>query len=72
VTVTTPTGISSTGSGDQFTYNTPSAPTVTAINPTGGLTSGGTVVYVTGTGFTAVSTYSGTSSATPASQYTYT
>ena len=44
VTVTTPGGTSSTsGTGNDYTYMTPAAaPTVTALNPTGGTTAGGT------------------------------
>jgi YHS domain-containing protein len=49
VTVTTPGGISTINSGDQFTYQTFSAPTVTGVDPPGGLTTGGTTVTVTGT-----------------------
>jgi hypothetical protein len=49
VTVTTPSGTSPTGSTDTFTYV--AAPTVTSVSPTTGLTSGGTSVTVTGTGF---------------------
>ena len=51
VTVTTPNGTSATGSADQFTYLTATAPTVTGINPTSGPASGGTTVTITGTGF---------------------
>jgi hypothetical protein len=49
VRVTTPGGTSTTGSADQFTYDT--TPTVTAVSPAAGPTAGGTVVSVTGTGF---------------------
>ena len=54
VTVTTPGGTSAASSADQFTYAgpPPPIPTVTSINPTGGSTAGGTVVTITGTGFT--------------------
>ncbi len=51
VTVTTPIGTSVTSSVDQFVYEP--APTVTAISPTTGLTTGGTSVTITGTGLTA-------------------
>jgi hypothetical protein len=50
VTVTTPAGTSATSSADQFTYV--AGPTVTSINPNSGLTTGGTPVAITGTGFT--------------------
>jgi hypothetical protein len=50
VTVTTPGGSSATSSADQFTYI--AAPTVTNVNPNGGLAAGGTSVTITGTGFT--------------------
>jgi hypothetical protein len=52
VTVTTPSGTSGTVAADHFTYTAPAAPTVTGINPSTGGTAGGTVVIVTGTGFT--------------------
>jgi IPT/TIG domain len=51
VTVTTPGGASTTSSADQFTY-TIAPPTVTGISPTSGLTTGGTIVTISGTGFT--------------------
>ncbi|HEY1530501.1 MAG TPA: IPT/TIG domain-containing protein [Galbitalea sp.] len=50
VRVTTPSGTSSASSGAQFTYV--AAPTVAAINPVTGPTSGGTDVTITGTDFT--------------------
>jgi len=49
VTVSLPDGVSS-ASAVGFTYVAP--PSVTAISPSEGLTEGGTVVIVTGTGFT--------------------
>ncbi|MDO9036171.1 MAG: IPT/TIG domain-containing protein, partial [Methanoregula sp.] len=53
VTVTTLAGTSATSSADEFTYTTTtSAPTVTGITPTSGPLVGGTVVTITGTGFT--------------------
>jgi uncharacterized repeat protein (TIGR02543 family) len=55
ITVTTAGGTSTTGSVDQFTYNTgtsAAAPTVTAVSPSSGTTLGGTTVTITGTGFT--------------------
>jgi hypothetical protein len=55
VTVTTPSGTSSTGSADRYTYTASSPPTVTGLSPTSGSTSGGTVVTITGTHFTGAS-----------------
>ena len=53
VTVTTSGGTSATSSADQFTYVAPTpAPTVTAISPTSGPTTGGTTVTITGTDLT--------------------
>ena len=49
MTVVTPGGISTINSGDQFTYQAFSAPTVTGVDPTGGPTTGGTSVDITGT-----------------------
>ena len=49
VTVTTASGTSTTSSADHFTYLTP--PTVTGVSPNQGPAGGGTVVTVTGTGF---------------------
>ncbi|MBS0590235.1 MAG: IPT/TIG domain-containing protein, partial [Proteobacteria bacterium] len=53
VTVTTVGGTSATGAPDQFTYVP--LPTVTAINPTVGPTSGGTTVIITGTNLSGAS-----------------
>jgi hypothetical protein len=50
VTVQTPGGTSVTGSSDQFTYLSPA--TMTSVSPTSGLTSGGTAVTISGSGFT--------------------
>jgi RND family efflux transporter MFP subunit len=50
VTVTTPKGTSATSASDQFAYVLP--PTVTGISPDFGNTGGGTIVTITGTGFT--------------------
>jgi hypothetical protein len=52
VVVNTIGGTSATSSADQFTYTAP-VPTVTAISPTSGPTTGGTSVTITGTGLTA-------------------
>jgi hypothetical protein len=54
VTVVTPLGTSP--AGPQFTYTQPSAPTVTAVSPPSGVLGGGTLVTVTGTGFTGTTT----------------
>jgi hypothetical protein len=51
VTVTTAGGTSATSSADDFTFVAPPAPTVTAISPTSGPTTGGTSVTITGTNF---------------------
>jgi hypothetical protein len=62
VTVTTPGGISPTGSSDQYTYVV--APTVSGLSPNAGLAVGGTSVAITGSGFTGATTVSfGASSA---------
>jgi hypothetical protein len=61
ITVTTPLGTSATSSADQFTYV---PPVITSISPTSGPYSGGTIVSITGTGFTgATSVHFGTLSA---------
>jgi hypothetical protein len=52
VTVTTPNGTSAVTPADQFTYTTIPAPTVTGLTPVSGPVIGGTVVTITGTGFT--------------------
>jgi hypothetical protein len=64
IIVDTSSGNSTPTSADQFTY-TASAPTVTAVGPSSGGTSGGTSVSITGTGFSGVSAVMfGTSAAT--------
>ena len=65
VTVTTPGGMSSSGSSDHFTYD--ATPSVTGITPVAGPIAGGTVVTITGTGFADAS---GASFAGNASSYT--
>src|SRR5207245_2370765 len=50
--VTTPSGTSSAVTADHFTYSAASAPALTAISPSSGTTAGGTVVQLTGSGFT--------------------
>ena len=52
VTVITPAGTSATSPADQFTYTAAVAPTVTGMSPTSGPAAGGTLVTITGTGFT--------------------
>jgi hypothetical protein len=54
VTVTTGGGKSATGATDRFTF-LPSRPTVTGLSPDSGPTTGGTVVTITGTGFSGTS-----------------
>ena len=51
ITVTTPSGTSTTGSSDHYTFTSPSAPTVTGLNVSSGPDGGGTVVTITGTNF---------------------
>jgi large repetitive protein len=61
ITVTTGGETSATSSNDEFAYT----PTVTSISPSSGPASGGTVVTINGTGFTAASTVEfGTNAAT--------
>jgi hypothetical protein len=50
--VTTPSGSSSTGSGDQFTFTTVSAPSITSLSASSGSTAGGLLLTITGSGFT--------------------
>ena len=54
VTVTTGGGRSATGAADRFTF-LPPRPTVTTLTPDSGPTTGGTVVIITGTGFSGAS-----------------
>ncbi len=56
VTVTTPSGTSSTSYADQFTYSAPSAPTISSLDTNSGSTAGGTAVTITGTGFDSLTT----------------
>jgi hypothetical protein len=56
VTVTNTTGASAKSGNDIYGYTPLPVPTVSGISPTNGPTSGGTVVTVTGTNFTAAST----------------
>ena len=53
ITVVTPSGTSTTSSADHYVYTAaPSAPTVTSLATSSGGSIGGTVVVITGTGFT--------------------
>jgi hypothetical protein len=52
VTVMTPSGTSPTSPADEFTYTAVAVPTVTGISPNSGPAAGGTVVTITGSGFT--------------------
>jgi IPT/TIG domain len=52
VTVTTPGGTSPTSPADEFTFVAPPVPAVTGVSPTSGPAAGGTLVTITGTGFT--------------------
>ena len=64
VLVTTPSGTSTNTVADNFTYT--SGPTVTSISPKGGPVEGGTLVTITGSGFTgATSVTFGAASLTP-------
>ncbi len=53
VTVATPVGTSATSGADQYSYE--SGPVVTSLSPLAGLTTGGTTVSISGTGFVATS-----------------
>jgi hypothetical protein len=63
VTVTTPCGTSSTGPDDQFTYFYP-VPNVTGVLPASGSTDGGTLITITGVGFTGATVVSFVSATT--------
>ena len=52
ITVTTPSGTSATSSADHFTYSAATAPSVTSVSPSSGLTTGGTTVTISGSHFT--------------------
>lgn len=52
VVVTTPVGFNVVTLASQFTYGSTAAPTVTGVSPSSGPVSGGTVITITGTGFT--------------------
>jgi hypothetical protein len=49
VTVTTPSGTSAGGGGNQFTYNAASAPVITSLGTSSGTSAGGTSVTINGT-----------------------
>jgi hypothetical protein len=68
ITVTTPSGASLANASDRFTYSAAAAPAVTAVTPTTGGTGGGTLVSITGSGFTGASAVS--FGATSASAFT--
>jgi hypothetical protein len=55
VTVTGPAGTSAVTPADQFSYVVVAPPSVTGVSPNTGATSGGTVVTITGSGFTGAS-----------------
>jgi hypothetical protein len=59
VLVTTPGGTSATSSADQFTFEIPSdIPVVTGVSPAEGTTGGGTLVTISGSGFSSPATVS--------------
>jgi YD repeat-containing protein len=58
IQVTTPGGTSATSAADRFTYVAPPVPVITGVGSTTGTTLGGYSIYLTGTGFTAVSAVS--------------
>ena len=64
VLVTTPAGTSANTAADNFTYT--GGPTVTAVSPKAGPITGGTVVTITGSGFTGATsvTFGGTAATT--------
>ena len=65
VSVIGPAGTSATSPADQFTYTVAAAATVTGISPASGPAAGGTLVTITGTGFTGASAVDfGTTAAT--------
>ncbi len=65
VSVTTPGGTSAVVAADQFSYISADSPTVSAVSPNAGPTTGKTVVTVTGTNFAADATVKfGTSAGT--------
>jgi len=57
ITVVTPLGISSTGSSDQFTYQS-APPTITSLSATSDTTAGGTLLTITGTNFSTATSLS--------------
>ena len=67
ITVVGPGGTSVVSSADRFTYLTSPAPAITRIGPVSGALAGGTIVYITGSGF--FGTSSVTFGATPATSF---
>jgi hypothetical protein len=60
ITITNTVGSSSNGPDDIYTYFLAgTAPTITRINPAGGVPAGGTSVVIFGTGFTGINTANG-------------
>jgi hypothetical protein len=55
ITVTTPVGVSAITNADHFGYVTPVVPAITAVSPASGPTTGGTVVWISGSGLSGVS-----------------
>jgi hypothetical protein len=51
ITVTTPFGTSAVSAADQFTFFSPPVPAVTAVSPNSGSAAGGTLVFISGSGF---------------------
>jgi len=51
ITVVTPGGTSAVTTSDRFAFTAPLAPSITAVGPSTGPASGGTAVYLSGTGF---------------------
>ena len=65
VTVTNPIGTSAPTPASQFTYTASSGPVITSVTPSSGPITGGTMVVITGSGFTgATAVVFGASSAT--------
>ena len=67
VQVTTPGGASANTSADDYLYATPPTPAITGLNPSGGSTTGGTSVVISGTDLTGATAV--TFGGTPATTY---
>jgi hypothetical protein len=52
IVATTPFGTSTVSLADKFTFFTPPVPVVTAVSPNSGSAAGGTLVFISGSGFT--------------------